>query len=320
MKRCETEEEKRGKGWGVEGFVEKESILSLKNKRGKINEKEKKMRKKIVGFMIRGVLVFVLILTSTSVWAELSLAQVGDPIPSTGDMVLIPAGEFLMGSEDGDDDEKPVHKIYLDAYYIDKYEVTNAQFSRFLNEKGNQEESGATWLDIDDEECLIEYMNGRYQPKSGYDNHPVAEVSWYGARAYAKWAGRRLPTEAEWEKAARGGLLGKKYACGDSIDSSKANYGGNVGHTTPVGSYPPNGYGLYDMTGNVWEWVSDWYDQDYYSSSPHRNPQGPDSGSRRVSRGGCWRNAARLLRCAGRDYRPPGNAAAGLGFRCAKSP
>jgi len=283
-------------------------------------KKEKKVRKKIVGFIITGILVLVFGFVSTPARAELSFGLVGGPIPSTGDMVLIPAGEFLMGSEDGDDDEKPVHKIYLDAYYIDKYEVTNAQFSRFLNEKRNQEEGGATWLDIDDEECLIEYRNGRYQPKSGYDNHPVIEVSWYGARAYAKWAGKRLPTEAEWEKAARGGLVGKKYPWGDSIDSSKANYGGNVGHTTPVGFYPPNGYGLNDMTGNVWEWVSDWYDRDYYSSSPHRNPQGPDSGSYRVARGGSWYRSARYLRSARRYYHYPHNAGSLLGFRCAKSP
>ena len=175
------------------------------------------------------------------------------PVSATDDMVLIPGGEFLMGSNYGGPDETPIHKVYLDAFYIDKYEVTKLQFSEFLNEKGNQEEGGVDWLDTSDEDCLIEYRDGKYQPKSGYENHPVIEVSWFGARAYAEWAGKRLPTEAEWEKAARGGLVGKKYPWGDSIDSSKANYGENVGQTTPVGRYPPNNYGLYDMGGNVWE-------------------------------------------------------------------
>lgn len=242
-------------------------------------------------------------------------------VSPTDDMVLIPDGEFLMGSNYGDSDETPIHKVYLNAFYIDKYEVTNLQFSEFLNEKGNQEEGGVAWLDTSDEDCLIEYRNGKYQPKSGYENHPVIEVSWFGARAYAEWAGKRLPTEAEWEKAARGGLAGKKYPWGDSIDSSKANYSENVGQTTRVGRYPPNNYGLYDMGGNVWEWVSDWYDEDYYSSSgSYRNPKGPSYASGRVIRGAGWSHDARYLRCAGRSYVEPDSTSNHLGFRCAKSP
>jgi len=243
------------------------------------------------------------------------------PVSATDDMVLIADGEFLMGSNYGDHNETPIHKVYLAAFYIDKYEVTNLQFSQFLNEKGNQEEGGVAWLDTSDEDCLIEYRNGKYQPKSGYENHPVIEVSWFGARAYAEWAGKRFPTEAEWEKAARGGLVGKKYPWGDNIDSSKANYDENVGQTTPVGRYPPNNYGLYDMGGNVWEWVSDWYDEDYYSSSnSYRNPQGPNYGSERVIRGAGWSYDARYLRCASRSYVHPDNTSNHLGFRCAKSP
>jgi len=243
------------------------------------------------------------------------------PVSATDDMVLIPEGEFLMGCNYGDPDETPIHKVYLDAFYIDKYEVTKLQFSEFLNEKGNQEEGGVAWLDTSDEDCFIEYRNGKYQPKSGYENHPVIEVSWSGARAYAEWAGKRLPTEAEWEKAARGGLVGKKYPWGDNIDSSRANYGENVGQTTTVGRYPPNNYGLYDMGGNVWEWVSDWYDEDYYSSSDsYRNPQGPNYGSERVIRGAGWSHDARYLRCGGRSYVNPDSTSNHLGFRCAKSP
>lgn len=243
------------------------------------------------------------------------------PLSPTNDMVLIPDGEFLMGSNYGDPDETPIHKVYLDAFYIDKYEVTNLQFSEFLNQKGNQEEGGVAWLNTSDEDCVIEYRNGKYQPKSGYENHPVIEVSWFGAMAYAEWAGKRLPTEAEWEKVAIGGLAGKKYPWGDSIDSSRANYGENVGQTTPVGRYPPNNYGLYNMGGNVCEWVSDWYGEDYYSSSDsYRNPQGPNYGSERVIRGAGWSHDARYLRCASRNYVNPDSTSNHLGFRCAKSP
>ncbi len=248
-------------------------------------------------------------------------ATTATPVSVTNDMVLIPEGEFLMGSDHGHIDETPVHKVYLDAFHIDKYEVTKLQFSEFLNEEGNQEEGGVSWLDTSDEDCLIEYRNGKYQPKPGYENHPVIEVSWYGARAYAKWAGKRLPTEAEWEKAARGGLVGKKYPWGDNIDSSKANYGENVGQTTSVGRYPPNNYGLYDMGGNVWEWVSDWYDDGYYSSGDsYRNPQGPNYGSERVIRGAGWSHDASYLCSAGRSYVSPDDTSNHLGFRCAKSP
>ena len=229
-------------------------------------------------------------------------------------MVLIPAGEFLMGSTEGLPDMKPLHKVYLDAYYIDKYEVTNEEFCQFLNEKGNQEEGGTTWININDD-CLIEYTNGKYQPKPGYENYPVIEVSWYGACAYARWRGKRLPTEAEWEKAARGGLVGKKYPWGDSIDPDKANYGANIGEATPVGSYPSNGYGLYDMAGNVWEWCSDTYNENYYSKSPPRNPTGSPRGSVWVNRGGSWNSDARNCGSAVRFFSVPAFRCNNLGLR-----
>lgn len=215
-----------------------------------------------------------------------------------GDMVLIPEGEFLMGSDHGHIDETSVHKVYLDAYYIDKYEVTNKQYREFVKATGHR------------------------APKNwGEDNHPVAYVSWEDAVAYATWAGKRLPTEAEWEKAARGGLVGKEYPWGDSIDSSKANYAENIGDTIPVGTYPPNNYGLYDMAGNVWEWVSDWYDKNYFANSPSKNPQGPNNGSHRVFRGGGWMSHAVNLRCDARGYGPPASGDNNdFGFRCVKSP
>ena len=233
------------------------------------------------------------------------------------DMVLIPAGEFLMSSTDGEPYEKPIHKVYLDAYYIDKYEVTNEKFCQFLNEKGNQEEDEFPWLNMRSNYCLIEYTtDGKYQPKPDYENYPVVMVTWYGARAYTEWAGKRLLTEAEWEKAAKGGLVEKKYPWADnSIDPSKANYGRNIGRTTPVGSYPPNNYGLYDMAGNVWEWCSDWYDENYYENSPSENPLGPSEGSLRVNRSGSWFHAGEYCTSASRYFNHPVYCHFFVGFR-----
>ncbi len=212
-------------------------------------------------------------------------------------MVLIPAGEFQMGSNYGDGDEKPVHTVYLDAFYIDKYEVTNAQYKKFMDATGYK---------------APEYWN---DPDLNKPDHPVVGVSWYDAVAYAEWAGKRLPTEAEWEKAARGGLVGKRYPWGDSISHDDANYDGTGGkdrweYTSPVGSFAPNGYGLYDMAGNVWEWCSDWYYRFYYFSlyyrfyyfrSPRANPRGPDSGTIKVLRGGSWVDLVDILRVSLRN-------------------
>lgn len=248
------------------------------------------------------------------------------------DMVLIPAGDFLMGSNDAEagSDEQPVHTVYLDAFYIDKYEVTNAEYAAFLNATGKHIEGGIKWFDLNDSDAHIEYVDGRYQSKAGYESHPVIEVSWYGAMAYAEWAGKRLPTEAEWEYAARGGLTGKKYAWGDSIDISKANYHSDIKDTMPVGSYSPNGYGLYDMTGNVWEWCLDAYDSHVYTSSPRRNPiVGAQSisdiidnfttiQSSRVLRGGSWFYSAPYLRVSYRDRDTPRITYTLFGFRCVK--
>jgi serine/threonine-protein kinase len=251
-------------------------------------------------------------------------------------MVLIPAGEFQMGDHfnKGNDDERPVHTVYLDAFYMDKYEVTNELYARFLNEYGrNEDEEGHMLLNIDSSDCLIEYVDGRYRPKEGYERHPVVMVSWYGAVAYARWAGKRLPTEAEWEKAARGGLVGKRYPWGDEEpDGSQCNFADRRSglpwaddsaddgfeRTSPVGSFPPNGYGLYDMAGNVWEWCADWYDKNYYSSSPRENPKGPDFGKYRVLRGGSWSGNPNGLRAACRDYFDPQYTTNCVGFRCAQ--
>jgi formylglycine-generating enzyme required for sulfatase activity len=260
------------------------------------------------------------------------------PSPSapSSDMVHVPAGEFTMGSDKGDSDEQPVHTVYLDAFYIDETEVTNAQFAQFLNEQSNQEEGGVTWLDIGDEDCLITESGGQHQPRSGYSDHPVIEVSWHGARAYCQWAGKRLPTEAEWEKAARE-TDGRTYPWGNDFDCRKGNFddeqeiddyvvpgGPNCDgyvRTAPVGSYPDGAspYGALDMAGNVWEWVADWYDSGYYAASPESNPEGPASGDYRVLRGGSWGyDVVASVRAANRGRNIPDATFLNVGFRCAR--
>ena len=187
------------------------------------------------------------------------------------EMAPIPAGEFQMGRDDGGYSEIPAHTVYLDTFYIDQYEVTNAMYAGFLNEYGRTtDEEGNELLSLDNEFCLIEKAGNAYRPETGYEDHPIVMVSWYGAAAYAQFYGKRLPTEAEWEKAARGGLVDMLYPWAQMlypwkdeirmVYKEKANYDGNIGGTTPVGSYPPNNYGLYDMAGNVWEWCADWAD------------------------------------------------------------
>ena len=191
------------------------------------------------------------------------------PSASYTDMALIPAGEFEMVSSAGDSGKKLVYTMYIDAFYMDKYEVTNAQYKMFVDANPEWQKGNISSKYHDGN--YLKSWNGNDYP-SGKDNHPVVNVSWYGAMAYAKWVGKRLPTQAEWEKAARGGLVGQKYPWGNSIDSSKANYSRNVGDMTPVGSYPPNGYNLYDITGNVWEWCLDEHDRDFYLTPPRHNP------------------------------------------------
>jgi formylglycine-generating enzyme required for sulfatase activity len=250
----------------------------------------------------------------------------GDTLTRTKDgmvMVYVPAGEFQMGSTEGYSDEQPVHTVYLDGFWIDQTEVSNEQFAAFLNEKGNQEEGGVTWLNIDGEDCLIEQAGGEYRPRSGYADHPVVHVGWHGAAAYCEWAGARLPTEAEWEYAARG-PEGQAFPWGDEFDCTLCNSWGEdcdgYAHTSPVGSFPGGGSwcGALDMLGNVWEWVADWYDADYYADSPSRNPTGPSSGVYRVQRGGSWyRGEHAYSSRAHRGNDLPGLTYSYLGFRCA---
>ena len=252
------------------------------------------------------------------------------PKPSTPSvplgMVLIPAGEFQMGSNDSTD-EKPVHTVYTDAFYMDKHEVTNAQYKTFVNAnpQWRKDRIPGTYHDGD---YLKHWNSNNYPSEKG--NHPVTYVSWYGAMAYAEWTNKRLPTEAEWEKAARGGLTGKKYPWGNTIDSSKANYDKSVGDTMFVGKYPANGYGLCDMAGNVLEWCLDRYDEDFYTRSLRQNPIVGGNISdmttnfstvttNRVLRGGSWSTLPQSVRVADRTKGNPTFSYYDVGFRCVRA-
>jgi iron(II)-dependent oxidoreductase len=259
-------------------------------------------------------------------------------------MVLIPAGEFEMGTDSSEvseltqwaktkawysetrpiwvEDEVPRHTVYLDAFYMDRYEVTNALYKKFMDATGHK--APEHWD-----------PSGFYNLPFDSPDQPVAYVSWDDAKAYAEWAGKRLPTEAEWEKAARGGLLGKKYPWGaPDPDGSQCNFADRNAlksiwsdksvddgyqEFAPVGSFPPNGYGLHDMAGNAFEWCADWYDRGYYANSPNRNPTGPGSGKVRVVRGGSWSSIPNRLRVAKRGGIIPTYTSIDLGFRCGMS-
>jgi len=246
-------------------------------------------------------------------------ASGGDTWTRPGDgsvMVYVPDGAFPMGSTAGADDERPVHTVDLDGFWIDRCAVTNAQFAAFVNEKGNGADGGAPWLDWEDGDCRIERSGDVFQPSPGYGDHPVVGVSWYGAQAYANWVGGRLPSEAEWEKAARG-AEGYRYPWGEGAPADDlCNYGYNVGHTTPGGAYSPEGdspYGVADMAGNVWEWTLSLL-KDY--------PYDPGDGREevaviglRVVRGGAFYDNADDVRCACRSSRSPQGYKGVNGFR-----
>jgi len=227
------------------------------------------------------------------------------------EMVYVPAGEFSMGSEEGDSDEKPAHVVSLDAYWIDKFEVSNDQYALCVADGTCSRPSS-----------VKSYRRDSYYGNPAYDDYPVVYVNWNQADAYCRWAGGRLPTEAEWEKAARA-TDERTYPWGDAAPTcSLANYAGCVGDTSEVGSYPAGAspYGAMDMAGNVWEWVADWYDSGYYGKSSLQDPTGPASGSSRVLRGGSWLDAGNSVRSADRDGRNPADAYYNLGFRCVSPP
>ena len=287
--------------------------------------------------MKRTILILIIGLVYACLYSCAVIGGGGDtlgelPPPTPEGMVLIPAGEFQMGSEDedADGDERPVRTVHLDAFYMDKYEVTNAQYKVFVDanpqwqkDRINYKFHAGTYL---------YHWDGTNYP-AGKADHPVVNVSWYAAMAYAAWAGKRLPTEAEWEYAARGGLAGKKYPWGNTLTHADANYDESVGDTTPIGRYAANGYGLYDMAGNVAEWCLDKYDVDFYLVSRQRqNPVSVSDGQSLawlldnfkhlrgapVVRGGSWDCFARNLRVTFRAQGKPSDSYSNFGFRCVR--
>ncbi len=223
------------------------------------------------------------------------------------DMIPVPGGSFIMGKEPNPNAhyiDDPAHEVRVDSFYLDKYEVTNSQYHRFCMETGHS---------------LPEFWGmDAFCSGPSFPDHPVVGVCWADAVQYAAWAGKRLPTEAEWEYAARGGLVQKNFPGGDFLDSTLANYYGTYGHALPVGSFPPNAFGLCDMAGNVVEWVQDYYDKDYYLESPGENPTGPLVGKRRVIRGGGWRSGKSCNSCWFRQSLRPYWVDINVGFRCAR--
>jgi formylglycine-generating enzyme required for sulfatase activity len=250
----------------------------------------------------------------------------------------IAAGEFLMGADDGDEDERPRHRVYTDEFAIGVSPVTNSEYARFVRDTGHPSPAVRALplmvsgpLEADFRALAAPYFWNNGTPPEGRECHPVTLVGFDDAVTYCEWLARksgkpvRLPTEAEWERAARGGLEGKRYPWGDTLNAASAHFLPHVNvkterGTAAVGSYPANGFNLFDMSGNVWEWVSDWYAADYYERPDHENPQGPGSGLMRVVRGGAWVNADdRYLRCAYRHKVPPDSYAYSIGFRIAYS-
>lgn len=222
-------------------------------------------------------------------------------------MVCIPEGFFLMGSEAGQDNERPVHRVWVDAFELAACQVTNAEYGKFLDATGHRKP-----LQWDD-------------PVFSNVEQPVVAPSWFDAVAYCKWLSAltgcryRLPTEAEWERAARGGAEQKPFPWGDAPLESLENYAARWKTAPePGGCAEQNAYGLFDIGANVHEWCADWFDADYYRHSPERNPRGPESGTRRSSRGGSWRHYTKVSRCAARSSIPPDFQYADYGFRVAR--
>ena len=259
--------------------------------------------------------------------------------------VLIPGGIFQMGSDNGDSDEKPIHTVTLDSFFMGKYEVTNAQFCQFLNEKGNQSHDTTEWIKLggiwNAEKSRLIQNGSQFSVAPGFDNYPIIFISWDAAVAYCQWLSNktgkayRLPTEAEWEFAAGNGSSHTKYSWGNSDPS--ASRGGNVAdealkknfpkwdifpgyndgfvYNAPVGSFAANDFGLYDMTGNVWEWCSDWYGG--YASTNDLNPVGVLSGTKKVIRGGGWLGSPEACHVTDRYSDTRDHRGHSMGFRVA---
>ena len=255
--------------------------------------------------LLTGSLVFlcscVVVAAGDDVPEELVAPQAGSR--EVERVLLIPGGEFVMG-EDSGWDYAPTHRVRVDAFYIDAFEVTNAEYLAFCEATGRK---------------LPEFWGEeRFRSGPDYPDHPVTGVNWHDAVAYAEWKGGRLPTEAEWEYAARGGLSGMPYPHGDELSPEVGNYSkSELGGPVPVGSYAPNGLGMYDALGNVCEWVHDTYHPDYYKESPADNPRGPAEGYMRVIRGGGWHTGPGCVWVFHRNALRSNWLDFNVGFRCA---
>lgn len=305
----------------------------------------------------------MIFLRSSLVCSLLLLTSCAARLPTTGTerdgMIFLQGGPYTMGDQNGGEWERYEHEVVVKDFWMDKYEVRNEQFARFVEATGYVTEAEKLGDAVvfrkegvgdTDPEVSIDLRGGRvlagawWRHPEGPDsdiadrmNHPVVHVSWNDAAAYAKWAGKRLPTEAEWEYAARAGGQRVAYGCGPELkkdgkwqanvwqgDFPRVNSGedGFLG-TAPVGSFPPNALGLHDMAGNVWEWCADWFDPYYYASSPSLDPRGPANGTCRVQRGGSWRcNSVRCqgYRACARMHTTPDSCHNHCGFRCARDP
>jgi formylglycine-generating enzyme required for sulfatase activity len=257
----------------------------------------------------------------------------------TPDLARIPAGDFLMGAADAEADERPVHRVFVSEFFMGRFPVTHDEYGRFVRATGHPAPAvrDLPLIASGGRETLFREMASPYiwqdgQPPAGHGSHPVVLVRYDDAVAYCTWLsdaiGRtvRLPSEAEWEKAARAGTDGRRYPWGDDIDATRCNFLNDPSvkrerGTRPTGTYPPNEYGLYDVCGNVWEWVADWYSPDQYGLSEARDPRGPDSGILRIVRGGSWVNDdVMMLRCAYRHKVPPDTYVYSAGFRIVCEP
>ena len=241
--------------------------------------------------------------------------EIKESEPIGTDMIVVPGGSYMRGSNEGARDEMPRHEVRLNSFALDIHPITNEQFIRFLQAMGGEKDQHNNDI-IRLRDSRIKRSGGKLIIESGYGRHPVVGVTWYGAIAYAKWIGKRLPTEAEWEAAATTGR-DTIYPTGAEIERTQANFFSS--DTTPVMSYPPNSFGLFDMAGNVYEWCQDWYAYNFYDSSlvEPDNPAGPHQGVYRVLRGGCWKSLKEDLRCSHRHRNNPGAVNGTYGFRCA---
>ena len=263
---------------------------------------------------------FPLVVITHAVCFCLILAlQAGAQSGKFAGMILIPAGEFTMGRDNGPQDEAPAHKLFLPAFHIDRNLVTAREYAKFIQEKGPLGPNGEVYLDVADPDALVQNREGKWLPKKGFENHPAGEMSRYGAAAYCKWLGKRLPSEAEWEKAARG-TDGRLYPWGNETPRADLAFiGGFRGETVPVGQFPKGAspYGVLDMAGQVWEWTRSAYKA--YPYNPKDGRETPASADTVVARGGNTSSSPEGMTSTSREVVYASRAAGGhayIGFRC----